>query len=477
MRASRVSISRRLAMLAVALVAVGTTPIASAGDSEWRGSATLLPTVRAALPPGSIQHVLVIDLENESFTTTFAPTSPATYLNTVLRPAGELVEQYYATGHASLDNYISQISAQSPNPTTKADCSNLASLSPPFTGIQFGYVDVSPGVDDPNPATNPGQVDGQGCIYPAPDAGAGTHGAPTIADQLDARFPPDPTTHVAAWHDYDEDMGNDPVRDGGVPDPTGGTDCAHPAIGGVDNAEIGVAGDQYATRHNPFVYFHSIIDNAAECDANVVPLGTLMTNGVPDPNGHLARDLSRISTTPRFGFITPNVCNDGHDGTCAGTNSEGGHTGGLAGADLWLKHWMPLVLASPAYRSGTMLVVVAFDEGGVTLTGQSDVRSCCYEQPGPNTAAPGDVFSKATTNTAPGGGQTGAVLLNARYIRPGTDNVTGQYNHYSALRSYEDLLGLTTGGADNLGHIGFAAAPGLVPFGPDVFNRHRPGRD
>jgi hypothetical protein len=265
-------------------------------------------------------------------------------------------------------------------------------------------------------------------------------------------------------------MGNNPVRDGGVPDPSGGTDCAHPPIGGVDSAEIGSATDQYATRHNPFVYFHSIIDNAAECNANVVPLGKLPPDGSPDPAGHLAHDLANISTTPRFGFITPNVCNDGHDATCAGMNSEGGHTGGLVGADLWLKHWMPLILGSSAYRSGKMLIVLTFDEGGVTLTGTSDVRSCCYEQPGPNTVAPGDVFSKATTNTAPGGGQTGAVLFNTRFIKSGSHNVTGQYNHYSALRSYEDILGLTSGGADGEGHIGFAAAPGLAPFGPDVFN-------
>jgi hypothetical protein len=117
------------------------------------------------------------------------------------------------------------------------------------------------------------------------------------------------------------------------------------------------------------------------------------------------------------------------------------------------------------------LVVITFDEGGVSTTGLSDVRSCCYEQPGPNTIAPGDVFSKATTNTAPGGGQTGALLLNSRHVRAGGHNTTGQYNHYSALRSYEDLLGLTHGGADGEGHIGFAGAPGLVPFGPDVFDR------
>jgi hypothetical protein len=69
------------------------------------------------------------------------------------------------------------------------------------------------------------------------------------------------------------------------------------------------------------------------------------------------------------------------------------------------------------------------------------------------------------------------VLLNRRFIKPGTDNGTGQYNHYSTLRSYADLLGLDSGGADGHGHLGFAAAPGLVPFGPDVFNSAPQGGD
>ncbi|MBV9323165.1 MAG: phosphoesterase [Chloroflexi bacterium] len=462
-----------LTVVALSTVLLVATTV-SAGGSEWRGRADDQPRLRAAPPPDSIRDILVIELENESFSETFGPGSPATYLNGTLRAQGELLEGYFATGHASLDNYISQISGQAPTSATRADCSNLASLAPPFNNIQFSFTNVTPGGDDPFPATNPGQVDGQGCVYPPPSGG--NHGAPTIADQLDAKFPPDRRTHVAAWRDYDEDMGNVPSRDGGSPDPSGGTDCAHPPIGGVDNAEIGTASDQYATRHNPFVYFHTIIDNAAECNANVVPLGTLQADGTPDPAGHLARDLRDERTTPRFGFITPNVCNDGHDSTCAGPNSEGGHTGGLAAADLFLKHWLPLILNSPAYREGSMLVVITFDEGGVTLTGVSDVRSCCYEQAGPNVTAPGDVFGRATTNTAPGGGQTGAVLLNRRFIRPGSDNTTGTYNHYSALRSYEDLLGLDTGGADGAGHVGFAAAPGLVPFGPDVFNLAQGGQ-
>ncbi len=429
------------------------------GATEAQGAVV----VRAALPPGSINNVLVIDLENESFSSTFGPSSPATYLNQTLVPKGELLDNYYATGHVSLDNYIAQISGQAPTALTNSDC-----------GLGQ-YVNVAPGTDDPNSSTYPGQVDGNGCVYPAPTAT--TNGAPTIADQLDAVSPPNPVTHVASWRGYAEDMGNDPTRDGGTSDPLGGTDCAHPTLGGTDKTESAEATDQYTTRHNPFMFFHSIIDNSAECDANVVPQGTVTVgtpstfNGTQLPDtftGHLANDLSSTATTPKFGFITPNLCDDGHDGTCAGTNVEGGKTGGLVAADLWLKHWMPLILASQAYKSGQMLVAVTFDEGSIT-----DTTACCNEQPGPNWAFPG--FSPllgtppTTPGADPGGGRTGAVLLNSKYIQPGSVDTTGSYNHYSALRSYEDLLGLTSGGADGLGHLGFAAASGLTPFGQDIF--------
>lgn len=62
------------------------------------------------------------------------------------------------------------------------------------------------------------------------------------------------------------------------------------------------------------------------------------------------------------------------------------------------------------------------------------------------------------------------MLFNRDLIEPGSVNTTGSYNHFSALRSYEDLLGLHSGGDDGQGHLGFAAMPGMLPFGPDVFN-------
>jgi hypothetical protein len=80
-----------------------------------------------------------------------------------------------------------------------------------------------------------------------------------------------------------------------------------------------------------------------------------------------------------------------------------------------------------------------------------------------------DPLFDATDPTA-GGGDTGSVLISP-YIQPGTvSNV--DYNHYSWLRTMEDLfsVGQASPGLDGQGHIGYAAQQGLAPFGPDVFN-------
>jgi hypothetical protein len=73
------------------------------------------------------------------------------------------------------------------------------------------------------------------------------------------------------------------------------------------------------------------------------------------------------------------------------------------------------------------------------------------------------------TDATTGGGDTGSVLI-SQYVKPGTvSNV--YYNHYSWLRTMEDLFEVAKAspGLDGEGHIGYAAQPGLAPFGPDVF--------
>jgi hypothetical protein len=142
-----------------------------------------------------------------------------------------------------------------------------------------------------------------------------------------------------------EDMGNDPAREA--------ASCGHPALNTSDLTQSAEApstavplGDQYASRHDPFVYFHSIIDST-DCASHVVNLKLL------------PQDLLRESTTPNFVFITPNLCNDGHDAPC-----KNGQPGGLVSANAFLQKWIPLITASAAYQSDGLIAII-FDEGGL----------------------------------------------------------------------------------------------------------------
>jgi hypothetical protein len=347
--------------------------------------AALLAGPAAAAPP-PIKHVFVIVLENKGYAETFGPASGAPYLSQTLTSQGQLLSNYYGIGHSSLDNYIAMVSGQGPNPQTQADC-------PIFTEFLPGVI----GLD--------GQAYGQGCVYPK--------NVKTLADQLEAKG--------LTWKGYMEDMGNGGP---GVP-----KTCRHPQIWGFDETESARPGDQYAGRHNPFIYFHSIIDRPS-CAANDVPLD------------RMEGDLASAATTANFNFITPNLCNDAHDNPCVD-----GRPGRLVAANEWLKTWVPKILASPGYQEGGMLIVT-FDEAG------DDATACCGETQGPMTPNNGGI------NRGPGGGRTGAVVL-SQFVRPGSVNAT-PYNHYSLLRSMEDLFGL--------GHLGFAGRAGLKPFGADVYN-------
>jgi hypothetical protein len=338
----------------------------------------------------AIRHVFVIVLENEDYDDTFGAASQAPYLAHDLVRRGAILTQYHAIGHYSLDNYLALISGQAPSPQTQTDCQDFTD----FAGSGM---------------TPDGLAIGTGCVYPA--------NVKTLADQLMAAG--------FTWKAFLEDMGNDPGRESAT--------CGHPALGTKDLTEHAQAptpslptGDQYAAKHNPFVYFHSIIDSPI-CQTNVVSLAGLTT------------DLTSVSTTPNFTFIAPNLCDDGHDAPC-----KNGEPGGLVSANRFLQRWVPKILASPAFQADGLLIVT-FDEA------EHDASACCNELPGPNVTAPG--------RTGPGGGRTGEVVI-SKFIKPGTvSNVP--YNHYAQLRTIEDIFGLA--------HLGYAAQPGLAGFGPDVW--------
>jgi hypothetical protein len=383
-----------------------------------------------------IRHVFVITLENENYATTFGANTKAPYLAQTLASQGALVQNYYGTGHVSLDNYISMLSGQAPTVDTDNDCMTYADYN--LTGM-----------------TSDGQAIGTGCVFPA--------SVKTLPDQLKAAG--------YTWKGYEGDMGNDPSREAAT--------CGHPTLNTTDltqeaeapSAEVPL-GDQYATRHNPFMYFHSIIDSP-DCLTNVVNLNNLQN------------DLKSIYTTANFNFITPSLCDDGHDSPCVN-----GQPGGLTSANAFLEKWVPIITSSAAFKQDGLLII-NFDESSYatqslnttasppTLTLTYTGGTCCSEQPGPNLAAfpqsqvygtlpaseiPGlpstlGNISLVMTKANYGGDQTGAVLI-SKFIKPGTVS-TVAYNHYSMLKSIEDIF--------NLGHLGYAGQAGLVGFGNDIF--------
>jgi phosphatidylinositol-3-phosphatase len=378
--------ARRLApALVAALLAIG---IAGCGGSGSSGSSSSASTTT----PGGIGHVFVLVLENEDYSNSFGSATNAPYLSKTLPSMGVLLQDYYSTGHNSNDNYLSMISGQAPNLDTQLDCQIFSN----FTSVS---------------TASPGQAVGTGCVFPT--------SVKTLADQLQAAN--------LSWKAYMEDMGNIPSRESAT--------CGHPAIGAQDKTQTAVNGDQYATRHDPFVYFHSIIDDQSYCDSHVVNLNVL------------PGDLGSLASTANFTFITPNLCHDGHDSPCVD-----GEPGGLTSINTFLQSWVPQILNSPAFQKDGLLIIT-FDESNGP---EYDSSECCGESIAPNTLLPG--------LTGLGGGKIGAVLLSP-FIKAGTTSAT-QYNHYSMLRSIEDLFGLQ--------YLGYAGGSGQASFGSDVYTQQMP---
>jgi phosphatidylinositol-3-phosphatase len=349
--------------------------------------------------PPPVGHVFVVVLENENASTTFGPNSPAPYLSKTLPTQGAYVPEYYGVTHESLGNYVAMVSGQGSNPQTQADCQI--------------YTDFIGGVIGPD-----GQALGNGCVYPAT--------VKTIADQLTAKG--------LTWKGYMEDMGNDTTREAAL--------CGRPQLNTRDNTQTASATDQYAARHNPFVYFHSIVDNGFYCEQHDVPLS------------QLPADLSKSRNTPSLSFITPDLCNDGHDGDGTPGSCADGGPGGLVAADAFLQSWVPRITSSAAFKRDGLLLITFDEAEGDPGSATADASACCNEAQFPNTPNNGGPVPGM------GGGKVGAVALSP-FIRGGT--VTSHpYNHFSLLRSMEGLLGLP--------FLGYANTPNPGSFGTDVFS-------
>jgi hypothetical protein len=156
----------------------------------------------------------------------------------------------------------------------------------------------------------------------------------------------------------------------------------------------------YAPRHNPAVYY---TDLNSTCKTRDVPLGSTS-------NSNLLKDFSSETTAPAFAFVTPNLCHDMHgDGSCS--------SGLVKSGDSWLSTWLPLITATTVYKANDTLIVIVWDEGA----GGSGGENCA-------------------TNTTDQSCHVPAILV-APSVKAGTVSST-LFNHYSLLKTTEDILGV-----------------------------------
>jgi hypothetical protein len=276
------------------------------------------------------------------------------------------------------------------------------------------YEDLTPGT-----AGAEGQVSGKGCVYPSTTQ--------TLTGQLAAK-------HLT-WRAYAEGIGEAGSQ---------AIACGHPNLGAPDPtaSQTPPAGLTYATFRNPFVYFHAVTGSPA-CKANDAGLSRLKS------------DLKGAKSTPSFSYIIPGRCHDGNATPCAA-----GAAAGMGPADTFLGKVVPEILGSKGYKEGGLLVITT-DEA--PSSGEfADSSSCCGQPQFPNlpalSGAPGTGLPKK------GGGEVGALLLSS-FVKPHTTNQE-PYNHFSLLRTIEDLFGLK--------HLGYAGAPKVEALAPTLFTS-KPG--
>lgn len=150
----------------------------------------------------------------------------------------------------------------------------------------------------------------------------------------------------------------------------------------------------YTPNHNPFIHYDDVLSGPNRCQQHDVPLTQLDI------------DLQN-RTLPSFAWISPNLCDSGHD--C-----------GTAGADKFLGSEVNKIISSPAFDQNSLLVVT-FDEG--------DTDASCCSLP---TRAGGKI----------------ATILISGLVKPGYQDATA-YSHYSLLRTIETSWGLAKLGHSN----------------------------
>jgi hypothetical protein len=260
-----------------------------------------------------------------------------------------------------------------------------------------------------------GQMLGDGCVYPA--------STPTLPGELEVKR--------LTWRAYVQGQG-----EGASSAPP----CGRPALGAADPTAAAGSQAPYATAANPIVYFNGLAE-ARSCASDDVGVSSL------------AADLASAGRTPALSYIAPDRCHDASPGPC-----PGGGPGGLPAADAFLHDVVPKILASKAYRHDGLLVITS--DSAPSTGAFADSSSCCGQPRFPNLPP---ATGLAASLPPEGGGQVGALLLSP-FVKGRTIS-QAPFNHFSLLRTIEDLFGLK--------HLGYAAGAKVGALEPSLFTGKR----
>jgi phosphatidylinositol-3-phosphatase len=395
----------------------GSTGGGSTGGNDNGGSGT------STVPPGDadlpkVGHVFEIDLSTTGYRAAFRH-GVANYLDSLIHK-GTLLTGYRSLGSNELADELAAVSGQVPNADTRGGCTKYTDFPTHAAANAHGF------------------VPGTGCVYPDT--------ALTIGDQV--------TSAGHVWGAFIADQGTKET-------------CVHPNTGALDDVALPFAKPGYDDRHNPFIYFHSLLD-LGDCSSDdqdisklsaalrspaktptfayvapdacadaraVAPAGstgggttTAPTTGTapattttgsstttPPAVGTNTTTTTTTTTTTGAGSTTTPTTGTG-SGTTPATPISGAHglptaagcpssTVGIVAEDRFLKTWVPKILDSGAYRRDGVLIIAFSGDG---------------------TAASGPQI------------KTGALVL-SRWTRAGA-KVGAPYTPYSLLRSVEDML-------------------------------------
>ena len=202
-----------------------------------------------------------IGLSTTSYKAAFAGKA-ASYLHSLTRQ-GTVLSGYHSLGSSELADELASVSGQVPNADTRAGCTKFAEFKTGVVANAKGFV--------------PGKrmrVSGDGA---------------------DDRRP----GHVVRTH-----VGRLRRRPGHK------ETCIHPNSNAVDDVALPFSDPGYADRHNPFIYFHSLLD-LGDCSTDDVDLTKLPAA------------LRSAAKTPTFTYVAPDACADARAVAAAGSSTSG----------------------------------------------------------------------------------------------------------------------------------------------------------